>query len=116
MLEGRRMMQSGLIQMTAHMIRRPEAYHMIVAGISIAALSLFLMLCATISSQEHKRRYLLGFLAAAIIGATIAIIGANQPRVKELHCCASGAISLEEVATRYDIKEIDGKLIILWER
>ena len=110
------MMQSGLIQMTAHMIRRPEACRLIVAGISIAALSLFLMLCAMISSQEHKRRYVAVFLVAAVIGVTIALIGANQPRVKELMCCASGPVSLEEVATRYDIKDIDGKLLTLWER
>lgn len=110
------MAQSGLIQMTAHMLTTPAASRWIIAGALIAALGAFLVLCVATGRRDHRLRYIIAFTAVAVAGALMLIHGAHMPRVKEIKCCASGPISLEEVAARYDIIEVDGKLLTLRER
>ena len=66
--------------------------------------------------KDHKRRYVLAFAAFALLGVGMVIAGANAPREKVLQCCVSGPISLESVAARYDIRRVDGKLLVLVER
>lgn len=107
----------GLIQMTAHMEVTAAARGMMMAGIVAAALFAFLAICAALSrDKEHKRRYVLAFLALALLGAALATAGARTPREKIIKCCASGPVSLEQIAIKYDIREIDGKLLVLAER
>lgn len=107
----------GLIQMNAHMERTAEAHGLILAGVIVATLFAFLTICAAMSrDKEHKRRYVLAFLGFALLGVALFIGGANQPREKIIKCCASGPVSLESVAARYDIREVDGKLLVLAER
>lgn len=107
----------GLIQMTAHMEVTAAARGWMIAGAILLALFGFLALCAALSRQrEHKRRYVLAFLAIAAAGAAMLICGARMPRVKVLYCCADGPVSLEQVAARYDIRKVDGKLLVLAER
>ena len=107
---------SGLIHMTAHMIRTADAQRLITAGIIIAACA-FLALCAAISKKsEHKWRYVAGFAAIAILGAIMTASGARQPMKKVIYCCAQGPVNLQTVATRYDIIEVDGAFIKIAER
>ncbi len=107
----------GLIQMTAHMVRTGAALALIRAGVAVAALFGFLAVCAAASRRtEHKRRYVLIFLAFAMAGAVMAAGGAKQPMRKVLYCCADGPVDLQMVATRYDIVDVDGKMLTLMER
>lgn len=106
-------MQSGLIEMTAHMIARPEAVAAIVAG------GILLAIWAVLTTRQalaKRWRRLLMLSALGIAGAALLIQGASTPRVKEIQCCASGPVSLEMIATKYDIRGVDGKLLTLWER
>ena len=110
-------LSGGLIQMTAHMEVTAGARGMMIAGAVVGVLFTWLTLAAAFSGKtEHKRRYVLAFAAFALLGFGLLIAGGNAPREKILQCCASGPISLEQVAVRYDIREIDGKLLVLVER
>lgn len=110
-------LSGGLIQMTAHMEVTAGALRLMIAGAIVAVLFAFLAICAAMSrKKEHKRRYVLAFAAFALLGVGMVIAGANAPREKVLQCCVSGPISLESVATRYDIRKVDGKLLVLVER
>ena len=107
----------GLIQMTAHMEVTAGAREMMTAGAAVAVLFALLTLGAAASQkQEHKRRYVLIFATFMLLGFAIIIMGGNAPREKIIQCCASGPVSLEQVAVRYDIRKIDGKLLVLAER
>lgn len=107
----------GLIQMTAHMVVRPEAHGWMVAGLIVAALFGFMAVCAALSKHsEHRRRYVAAFLAIALAGCVMTWAGAKQPRRKEIYCCASGPVSLEQVAARYEIIEVDGAFLKIAER
>lgn len=107
----------GLIQMTAHMEVTAGARAMMAAGAVLAVLFALLTLAAAASREkEHKWRYVLIFAAFMAMGFGLIIAGGNAPREKIIQCCASGPVSLEQVAVRYDIREIDGKLLVLAER
>lgn len=107
----------GLIRMTAHLVRTDDALAMIRAGIIIACACAFLALCAALSPKsEHKWRYVAVFTAIALLGGAMAISGARKPMQKVIYCCASGPISLEQVAAKYDIIEVDGAFIKIAER
>lgn len=107
----------GLIHMTAHLFRTAEALGMMSAGIIIACLCALLTLCAALSRKsEHKWRYVAVFAALALLGGAMTISGARKPMQKVIYCCASGPISLEQVAVKYDIIEVDGAFIKIAER
>lgn len=110
------MAQSGLIQMTAHSLTSSAAQGWIIAGALIAALGAFLVLCVATGRRERRVRYIIVFTMVAVAGVILLVHGARLPRVKEIKACAYGPISLEEVAARYDIIEVDGKLLTLRER
>lgn len=110
------MAQSGLIQMTAHSLISSAAQGWIIAGALIAALGAFLVLCVATGRRERMVRYIIVFAMVAAAGILMLVHGARLPRVKEIKCCASGPVSLEEIAARYDIIEVDGKLLTLRER
>lgn len=108
---------SGLIHMTAHTIRTADAQRLITAGIIIAAVCVFLALCAALSKKDaHKWHYVAAFLIIATVGAVMTISGARQPMQKVIYCCASGPVNLETVAATYDIIEVDGAFIKIAER
>lgn len=107
----------GLIQMTAHMVRRPDARAMMVFGLIIAAVCAVIALCTMLGrNRDHRWRYVMAFAALALAGVVMAVSGARQPMRKVIYCCASGPVSLEQVAAKYDIVEVDGKLLTLAER
>lgn len=107
----------GLIHMTAHLVRTDAALGLIRAGVVIAAVCLFLALCAALSRlSEHRWRWVAAFAALALVGAGMTVSGARKPMQKQIYCCASGPISLEQVAARYDIIEVDGAFIVIAEK
>lgn len=107
----------GLIQMTAHSVVTSEARAMIVWGCVLAAVCAVLAVAAALSrKRRHRWRYVAFFAALAVAGAIVAGSGAGQPRQKLLYCCAEGPVSLEAIAAKYDIIEVDGKLLMLAER
>lgn len=108
---------SGLIHMTAHMIRTADAARLITAGIIIAVVCAILALCAAIGKKsEHKWRYVAGFAAIALVGAIMTISGVRHPMQKVIYCCAQGPVNLQTVAAAYDIVEVDGAFIKIAER
>lgn len=109
------MYESGLIQMNTHMVVTSGARVLIVAGIIVAALFIFLAVLSG-TSERRSWRYVAAFMLIAVLGAGMAIVGANQPRQKVIMACASGPVSLDQVAAIYDIKEVDGKMLKLIER
>ena len=110
-------LSGGLIQMTAHMEVTAGALRLMIAGGIVAMLSALLAICVMVSRKRDDRiRYVLAFAVFALLGVGMVIAGANAPREKVLQCCVSGPISLESVAARYDIRKVDGKLLVLVER
>jgi hypothetical protein len=110
-------MIGGLIEMNAHMVVTQNANTMIVGGMILGVVFMTIAIAIIMTPDMHnrlRRAAIFCLLAAAF--ATVAIIGANQPRVKEIRCCASGPVSLEMVAGLYDIVEIDGKELTLRQR
>lgn len=107
----------GLIHMTAHMIRTQDAASLITGGLIIAAVCAILALCAALSKKDaHKWRWVAVFAGIALVGAVMAVSGAKMPMRKVIYCCASGPVSLEQVATHYDIIEVDGAFLKIAEK
>ena len=112
MIEG----MNGLIQMTAHTVLRAEAQGLIAAGLTLAVLCALLAILALLNGDRMKPHAAVVFATVALIGTVMVVVGARMPRQKVLYCCASGPVSLETVAVRYDIIQVDGKLLKLAER
>lgn len=107
----------GLIQMTAHQVLTGDARTLIWFGAAMAVMFAFLAICAAVSGKrKHKRRYVLGFLALAVVGVALAIGGARLPMKKVLYCCADGPVDLQMVAAKYEILDVDGKFVKMAER
>jgi hypothetical protein len=99
----------GLIQMNAHMVVTNTALGLIIVGVSLAtglAISAFMWWL-----EAKKRWWMLAIFAVAF--AALAVAGCRMPRVKEIHACADGPISLETVSAVYDIVNVDGKELTL---
>lgn len=105
-------LNGGLIQMNAHMVMSDSATRIIALGLVVTIV--FGLLAAFISRNERKMA-LVG-LALAFVGLVIVIIGARQPKVREIRACASGQVSIEQISSVYDIVSIDGKELVLRER
>ena len=52
-------------------------------------------------------------LVAALLFAGVAYWGTRLPRQKVIHACVDGPVSLELIASRYDILKVDGKELTL---
>ena len=100
-----------LIQMNAKMVMSTEAEFMVVMGTLFGAV---LLIAAVVRWFEAKKRWWL-WLVAAMLLAGLAFWGNNMPRIKEIHACVNGPISLERVSAVYDIVKIDGKEIVMRE-
>ena len=99
----------GLIQMNAHMVVTNTALGLIIVGVSLAtglAISAFMWWL-----EAKKRWWMLAILAAVF--AALAVAGCRMPRVKEIRACVEGPVSLELIASRYDILQVDGKELTL---
>jgi len=99
----------GLIQMNAHMVVTNTALGLIIVGVLLAtglAISAFMWWL-----EAKKRWWMLAIFAVAF--AALAVAGCRMPRVKEIHACVDGPVSLELIASRYDILKVDGKELTL---
>jgi hypothetical protein len=84
-----------------------------VVVISVIFFAIFIIATA-MAYGETKRWWILLLLAAMSAGAIA--YGVRMPRIKEIHACVNGPISLERVSAVYDIVSIDGKEIVMRER
>ena len=102
-----------LIEMNAHMVRTGDACGMMIIGM-IIGITLVIFAVASYADCGWQFSVVLG--AIAIIGFVVFFVGMNKPRVKEIKMCADGPVSIEQIATRYEIMKIDGKELTLRER
>lgn len=108
------MISGGLIQMNAHMVSKHTADLVTAFGVIAAVLCLICLVGAIVIAEDKKMAFVFGVVMA--LGIAMAFAGKSIPKVKEIHACASGPVSLEKVATVYEIVKIDGKELILRER
>jgi hypothetical protein len=101
-----------LIQMNAKMVMSDAAMLMTAMGVLFGAL---MLIVAVVWWFDAKKRWWLWLLAALLL-AGLAFWGNRMPRMKEIHACVNGPISLERVSAVYDIIKIDGKEIVMRER
>lgn len=112
----------GLIQMNAKMVVTQYANTLIIYGMIAAMVGVVLTIIAAFErvtdkkASKRKLRRVLFCVVFMLAGIIVLIVGMKQPRVKEIHACASGPLSLETVETKYDIVSIDGKELVLRER
>ena len=100
-----------LIQMNSKMMLSDTATTVIV--ISVIFFAIFIIATA-VAYGETKRWWILLLLAVVSVGGIA--YGVRIPRIKEIHACVNGPISLERVSAVYDIVSIDGKEIVLRKR
>lgn len=101
-----------LIQMNSKMVMSTEAEFMVAFGALVGAV---MLIVAFVCWWDAKKRWWL-WLVAALLLAGLVFWGNNMPRIKEIHACVNGPISLETVSAVYDIVKIDGKELVLRER
>ena len=100
----------GLIQMNAKMVVTWEAKTSMVVGLLGAIAFVVWMVWAI---RAKKKAWAILFAVLALAEAMLFAHGVSTPRVKEIHACVSGPISLELISSRYDIVNIDGKELTL---
>lgn len=113
-----------LIEMNVHMMTTSLANVLIALGgvlvaVSAAAAIVILVLKRVLQKGEGAKNVIkpiVVYLILACIGVFMLAYGVRIPRDKIISYCANGPVSIEEISTRYDIVEIDGKLIRLKER
>ena len=95
-----------LIQMNAHMIVTQDAKECMVIGLLGAVVFIIWTIWALMGAYK---KWAIVFVVLAALEAGLFVHGVTTPRVKEIHACANGPISLEQIAGRYDIISVDGK-------
>lgn len=97
-----------LIQMNSKMVTSPAAETVIVISTLF-----FLGFAIATGVMAGINKWWWVTLVLAVISAAVIAYGVNMPRVKEIHACVNGPLSLETVSARYDIIKIDGKELTL---
>jgi len=105
----------GLIQMNSHMVVTNLANFLIVGGAFIVGVFIIGTILL-LMDRPINWKYVAIVASIAAIGGVIVLYGANMPRIKEIHACADGQVSIEQIGVRYDIVKIDGKELTLRER
>lgn len=106
-------MPGGLIEMNAHMVRLNSFEPMLAIG--IVGVMVFGALLA-LAIFEKSKAGIWGCSMLAIAFAVMIVTALRLPMKKEIHACVNGPVSLEQIATVYDIVEVDGKELTLRER
>lgn len=99
-----------LIQMNAKMVVTQDAMECMVFGLLGAIAFVIWTIWAL---RGKKKAWAVIFAVLAIAEAGLFAHGVMTPRVKEIHACASGPVSLEQIAVKYDIISVDGKELTL---
>lgn len=111
---------SGLIQMNSKMIYPDWAVAIIAIGAAVIAIILVTLLIQFIDAIFEKRRIAFRnisvFFGILFLSLALLIYGVTVPRIKEIKACAYGPVSMEQIAVKYDITNINGKEITLRER
>lgn len=97
-----------LIQMNSKMVMSSAAETVIVIS------TLFFLgfaIATAVAAGTSKWWWVTLILAVISVGAIV--YGVKMPRVKEIHACVNGPLSLEQVEAVYDIVKIDGKELTL---
>lgn len=104
-------LESGLIQMNAHMVVESSAISMMVIGAVLAVLMFMVAIYELMCDGPKKFAWI--WLMIGLAGVAMFLLGTSTPRVQEIRACAYGPVSLEEVAVKYEIVNIDGKELTL---
>ena len=104
----------SLIEMNAHMVVSDTAMAMIILGFLVAVVFGIAAVVADGCIVGNAFKVVLGVIALTAFG--VGLYAVKMPRVKEIKLCANGPVSIEQLATRYDIRDIDGKEITVRER
>lgn len=107
----------ALIEMNAHMVVTENAVRAMIFGASIIALFALLMLITVLDKNNADKAVRAGICAFFVaLGIAVLIAGNNMARVKEIRFCANGPVQIEQVAAKYEIVKIDGKMITVREK
>lgn len=101
-----------MIEMNAHMVAQEYASRMVILGAVLC--TMFSALAAAYFGRKNRLAWIC--ILCAVASLALMIAGMLQPEVKEIRFCASEPVSLERIATVYDIVEIDGKELTVRER
>lgn len=104
---------NGLIQMNVHMVRLKRFEPMLAIG--IVGVMVFGALLA-LAIFEKSKAGIWGCSMLAIAFAVMIVMALRMPMKKEIRACVNGPVSLEQIATVYDIVKVDGKELTLRER
>lgn len=104
----------GLIEMNAKMVMTDGVHALLGIGVAIALIFLVFAVVSAIVTCEPK--VVLVAMPFIVAGIVMAVIAVRQPRVREIHACASGPVSIEQIAIKYEIVNVDGKELVLRER
>lgn len=105
----------SMIELNVHMQTQPYADALMLIGIALGFFTVVLFLIYSITSKKLTAGFL-WYLLPILISVILFSFGFRAPRDKIISYCANGPVSIEEISTKYDIVEIDGKLIRLKER
>ena len=105
-----------LIEMNAHTKACEMEILLTGVGVSLILVALIHLVLNFVSdfNVKWKTSLIIGILAIA--GLVMALYGHSLPGDKYIKYCANGPVSIEQIAMRYDIVNIDGKEITVKER
>lgn len=107
---------TGLIEMNARMVTTWTSAAVNAIGI-IAVVAFVLLAIVSWLMVERRRGLVIGLcVALALAGVGVVIYANAMPKVREIHYCANGPVSLEQIAAVYEIVKVDGKELVLRER
>lgn len=102
----------GLIQMNSHMKMTEGAMTLLAVGAILTAICLIVLLFDVVHGPTGWK-FDGVMILLIVMGVAVIMISVKIPRDQIIHACADGQVSLEQVAGRYDILEIDGKELTL---
>lgn len=99
--------------MNAHMVTTRSAAALMIFG---GFLLLVFAIGAIWAFCEGGWRCALPIMVLVIASAVMLIVGAKQPKAKEIKACANGPVSIEQISVVYEVVDVDGKMLTLRER
>lgn len=107
----------ALIELNSHMVVTDGAVRVMALGIGMIVLFALVLLITVLDKDNADKAVRAGICAFFVaLGIAVLIAGNNMARVKEIRFCANGPIQIEQVAAKYEIVKIDGKMITVREK
>lgn len=104
-----------MIEMNVHIQSRGYADVLVLLGGILALLS-FIFFMIDLKQSKRFKKQLIPYIITLLLGVATMVYGLEIPKDKIISYCANGPVSIEQISVKYDIVEIDGKLIRLKER